>query len=106
MAKILAIDEKNEILQRIKFVLERENNKVITAFGSEEGLDIFNKYCNTIDIVIIDTKLLINSEMELLRKVKKILPHLSVMVLAEHDDMENAILAIKEGAFGYIKSPL
>ena len=40
MAKILAIDEKNEILQRIKFVLERENNKVITAFGSEEGLDI------------------------------------------------------------------
>jgi sigma-B regulation protein RsbU (phosphoserine phosphatase) len=105
MAKILAIDEKNEILQRIKFVLERENNKVITAFGSEEGLDIFNKYCNTIDIVIIDTKLLINSEMELLRKVKKILPHLSVMVLAEHDDMENAILAIKEGAFGYIKKP-
>jgi sigma-B regulation protein RsbU (phosphoserine phosphatase) len=27
------------------------------------------------------------------------------MVLAEHDDMENAILAIKEGAFGYIKKP-
>lgn len=105
MAKILAIDEKNEILQRIKFVLELDNNEVITASGSEEGLEIFNKHCNTTDAVLIDIKLLMSSGMELLQKFRKVMPHLSVMVLTEHNDMENAVLAIKEGAFGYIKKP-
>jgi sigma-B regulation protein RsbU (phosphoserine phosphatase) len=105
MAKILAIDEKNEILQRIKFVLELDNNEVFTASSSEEGLETFNKHCNTIDVIIIDIKLLMSSGMELLQKFRKVMPHLSVMVLTEHNDMENAVLAIKEGAFGYIKKP-
>lgn len=105
MAKILAIDEKNEILQKIKLILEHDNYEVITASGIIECLDILNSHCSTIDALIIDVNLLSGYGIEVLRKIKNVMPYLSVIVLTEADELENAVFAIKEGAFGYIKKP-
>ena len=106
MSKILVIDDEKTILENIKFVLELDNNEVITASSSEEGLDFFTKNFNDIDVVITDMKMPHISGMEILREIKKIMPEMSVIILTGHGDLQNAILAMKEGAFEYLKKPV
>lgn len=106
MAKILVIDDENTILQNIKFLLEIDSNEVITASSSEEGLRIFKDSYNSIDVVITDMKMPKLSGMEVLREIKRIMPQMGVIILTGHGDLENAILAMKEGAFEYLRKPV
>ncbi len=106
MSKILVIDDEKTILDNIKFVLELDNNEVITFSSSVEGLDFFKKNYSIIDVVLTDMKMPNISGMEVLRKIKKTMPEMGVIILTGHGDLENAIQAMKEGAFEYLKKPV
>ncbi len=106
MSKILVIDDERTILDNIKFVLELDNNEVITFSSSENGLDYFKKNYSVIDVVLTDMKMPNISGMEVLREIKKIMPEMGVIILTGHGDLENAIQAMKEGAFEYLKKPV
>ncbi len=106
MAKILVIDDETTILQNIKFLLEIDGNEVITASSSKEGLSFFMDNFNSIDVVITDMKMPKLSGMEILREIKRIMPQMAVIILTGHGDLDNAILAMKEGAFEYLRKPV
>lgn len=106
MSKILVIDDERTILDNIKFVLELDNNEVITFSSSEEGLNYFKENYSMIDVVLTDMKMPTISGMEVLREIKKIMPEMGVIILTGHGDLENAIQAMKEGAFEYLKKPV
>ena len=106
MSIALVIENEIEALQRIKFVLELGGNKVITASNSEEGFFAFNKNCNSIDVILVDIEVLLKSDMEMLKRFKKTIPHIGIIILTKHEYLQNAILAVKEGASGYLKKPL
>lgn len=106
MYKILVIDDERTILDNIKFVLELDNNEVSTFSSSEEGLDYFKENYSVIDVVLTDMKMPNISGIEILREIKKIIPEMGVIILTGHGDLENAIQAMKEGAFEYLKKPV
>ncbi|MEN2775969.1 SpoIIE family protein phosphatase [Acetivibrio clariflavus] len=106
MSKILVIDNEITILDNIKFALELENNEVITFSNSETGLDYFNKNYSSIDVVLTNIKMPNISGIEILRKIKKIMPEMGVIILTDHGDLETAIQVMKEGAFEYITKPI
>lgn len=106
MSKVLVIDDENTILENIKFVLELESFDVITSSCSLTGLEIFKDEFDSIDVVITDMKMPKLSGMDVLKEIKYYLPQMSVVVLTGHGDLENAILAMKEGAFEYLSKPI
>ncbi len=106
MSKILVIDDEKTILDNIKFVLELDSHEVITFSKSEEGLDFFRNNYTSIDVVLTDMKMPDISGMEILREIKKLMPEMCVIILTGHGDLENAIQAMKEGAFEYLKKPV
>lgn len=106
MPKILVIDDENIILDNIKFVLELESHEILTATNGEEGIRIFSENKNEIDAVITDMRMPKASGMDVLKAVKHMVPEISVIILTGHGDIENAILAMKEGAFEYLKKPI
>lgn len=106
MSKILAIDDENTIIENIKFVLELCDYEVITAASGEEGLNLFHHFMKEIDVVITDMKMPRSTGIDVLREIKKAVPEMSVIVLTGHGDMENAILAMKEGAYEYLRKPV
>ncbi|AEV69129.1 SpoIIE family protein phosphatase [Acetivibrio clariflavus] len=106
MSKILVIDNEITTLDNIKFALELENNEVITFSNSETGLDYFNKNYSSIDVVLTNIKMPNISGIEILRKIKKIMPEMGVIILTDHGDLETAIQVMKEGAFEYITKPI
>ncbi|MCX7747964.1 MAG: SpoIIE family protein phosphatase [Clostridia bacterium] len=106
MPKVLVIDDENTILKNIEFVLGLEDYTVLTASDGEEGINLFKKNLNSIDVVITDMRMPKCSGMDVLKEVKSIMPEMSVIILTGHGDMENAILSMKEGAFEYLKKPV
>lgn len=106
MFRILVIDDERTILDSIKFVLELDNNEVITFLSGKEALDYFaHNYCS-IDVVLTDMRMPKMSGIEVLREIKRIMPEMGVIILTGHGDLENAIEAMKEGAFEYLKKPV
>jgi phosphoserine phosphatase RsbU/P len=106
MSKILVIDDENTILENLKFVLEIQDYTVITAYGSEAGINLFREKMHEIDVVVTDMKMPRLSGMDVLKEIKKLSPEMEVIVLTGHGEMENAILAMKEGAFEYLRKPV
>ncbi|MDQ2087165.1 SpoIIE family protein phosphatase [Herbivorax sp. ANBcel31] len=106
MSKILVIDDEKTILENIRFILELDKNEVVTVSNGKEALEIFQKNCDNIDVVITDMKMPEISGMDILREIKKIMPEMGVIILTGHGYIENAILSMKEGAFEYLRKPV
>jgi two-component system, NtrC family, response regulator AtoC len=101
--KILVVDD--EVLMR-NFLLEALKRKGIEAVAAESGekaLKLLQE--QSFDMVITDMKMPGISGMEVLRKVKELSPHTLVMVITAFGTIENAVEAMKAGAFHYLIKP-
>jgi sigma-B regulation protein RsbU (phosphoserine phosphatase) len=106
MSKVLVIDDEQTIIENLKFVLELEDFEVMSSVSAIEGLKLFKENKDDIDVVITDMRMPRISGIEIISEVKKLMPEMCVIVLTGHGDMENAIQAMKEGAFEYLKKPI
>ena len=57
------------------------------------------------DIVVTDLKLPSLSGVDLLRKVKELLPRTEVAIMTGHGSIESAVEAMRQGAYDYIEKP-
>jgi two-component system response regulator AtoC len=71
-----------------------------TAEAALETLEI-----NPPDLLVTDLKLPSLSGVELLRKVKELLPRTEVAIMTGHGSVETAVDAMRQGAYDYIEKP-
>lgn len=101
---ILFIDDSPEDLTLFYKLLRREGFGVdITSDGSEGISYIDEKYY---DIIFTDLKMPIVDGMGVLRYVKEHSPDSICIVMTGYGTIENAVEAIKSGAFDYLTKPL
>ena len=104
MAKILVIDDEKSIRGTLKEILEYEGYEVELASSGIEGLEKFTQ--NTYDIVLCDIKM---PEMDGLEVLEKIFDHSTdtqAIMISGHGNIDNAVQAIKKGAYDFIEKPL
>ena len=106
MAKLLIVDDEPAILENLRFVLELENFEVLSAACGVEALEIFENNIDDIDAVITDMRMPEKTGLELLEDIKKISEEMAVIILTGHGDMDNAIIAMKNGAYDYLNKPV
>ncbi len=100
---ILIIDDE-EVLQDILTVLIRkEGHTPITAATGEEGLAVLER--EEIDLILLDLMLPGMHGMEVLREARRRDPDVVVVMITAFSSIENAIEAMREGAFHYIPKP-
>jgi two-component system response regulator FlrC len=103
-AKILAADDREGIRLFIKSALTASGYEVKVA---EDGFDALEKIkIEHFDLLITDLKMPKMDGMALLKKAKEVFPDMQVIVLTAHGSIDNAVAAIKEGAFDYLTKPL
>jgi len=83
--------------------LQEENRLVKTAANGLEALELLKK--EDFDLLITDLKMPQMGGIELLKEAKKLRPELLVIVITGYASLETAILALKEGAYDYIRKP-
>jgi DNA-binding NtrC family response regulator len=100
---ILIVDDE-EVLQDILTVLIRkEGHTPLLASTGEEGLAMLER--EEVDLVLLDLMLPGMHGMEVLREIRRRDPDQVVVMITAFSSIENAIEAMREGAFHYIPKP-
>lgn len=101
---ILVIDDEKNIRTGLATALELDGYDVMMAADGAEGLDI--ALHNEIDLVITDLRMPGVSGEEVLRRVTTETPGIPVIVLTGHGTVENAVEAMRSGAYDFLTKPL
>lgn len=100
---LIADDEKN-IRNGIAEYLEAEGYESVTAEDGKEAIAIINK--GSVDLIISDLKMPNVGGIEVLKYVVSHFPTLPVIILTGHGTVEDAVQAMRIGAFDFISKPL
>ncbi|MCD6121538.1 MAG: sigma-54-dependent Fis family transcriptional regulator [Spirochaetales bacterium] len=104
MAKILIIDDKENILRVLRMILEKENYKIITA---DRGTDGLNKALSIHpDIIISDIKIDDLEGPELFHILNARGLNIPFIFITAYGSIKDAVSYIKEGAVDYITKPI
>jgi two-component system, NtrC family, response regulator PilR len=103
VAKILVADDELSMREFLEILLKKEGHKVASARDGEEALSRFQK--DSFDLVLSDIKMPKLDGLELLRKIKELRPNLGVIMITAFASPEDAITAMKAGAYDYLTKP-
>jgi two-component system, OmpR family, response regulator len=100
---LLLVDDEDDFRTTLANRLKRRNFDVTDADSGEKALEIMKN--NSFDVAIIDIKMPGIDGIETLKRVKKIDPHMEVILLTGHASIEAGIEGIKSGAYDYVIKP-
>jgi two-component system response regulator PilR (NtrC family) len=103
MASILVVDDEASMREFLEILLGKEGHQVSVAADVAGALQRVAE--GEIDLVITDLRLGAGSGMDLLRAAKQASPATEVIVITAFATTENAIQAMKLGAYDYVLKP-
>ncbi|MCH8872770.1 sigma-54-dependent Fis family transcriptional regulator [candidate division KSB1 bacterium] len=101
---ILIIDDEPKMCKILRFALEPDGYTVTTAESAEDGLEKFSQ--EEFDLVVTDLKMPGKDGLHVLGKVKKQKPNTEVILMTAYATAQNAVEAMKKGAYDYITKPV
>jgi len=101
--KVLVIDDEELIRNFIIRTLEKNQFEVMTAENGKAAISLIRE--NAFDLVFTDMKMPDLTGIEVLKKVKQISPQAIVVVITAYGSVENAVEAMRYGAFNYLIKP-
>jgi two-component system nitrogen regulation response regulator NtrX len=104
MANILVIDDEKSIRNTLREILEYEKFTVELAEHGAEGLEKYRS--GSYDIVLCDIKMPEMDGLEVLEKIFESEGDTQVIMISGHGNIDNAVEAIKKGAYDFIEKPL
>ncbi|PAB61414.1 sigma-54-dependent Fis family transcriptional regulator [Anaeromicrobium sediminis] len=96
---ILVVDDEIEYRQVLKIILDKRGYDTDTAANGEEALRMIKK--KNYDLILTDLLMDKMDGVELLKRVKKINENIQVIIITGYGTIENAVEAIKKGAYNY-----
>jgi two-component system cell cycle sensor histidine kinase/response regulator CckA len=101
---VLAVDDESDILYVMQASLEADGFVVYTATDPREGLALFEKHADEIDVVLLDFRMPHLRGDELFVRMKQIKPRVKViLVTASRGEEIEGMLA--EGVVGHVRKP-
>ena len=101
---ILIIDDERNIRRTLDMILSGEGYQVFTCASAQAGLDLLKK--ERIHLVLLDIVMPEINGLDLLPKLLEVRPNLAVIMISGHGNVQNAVLAIKRGAYDFLEKPL
>jgi len=102
--KILVVDDEKNIRLGLAKALELEGYEVFMAEDGSDAMKIMVK--TEIDLVLTDLRMPKVSGEELLKKISSAYPTVPVIILTGHGTVENAVNAMRDGAYDFLTKPL
>ncbi|MBD3383201.1 MAG: response regulator, partial [candidate division Zixibacteria bacterium] len=100
---ILVVDDDNLVNEFVTETLKRLNYSVSSATSGAEALEMIES--RDFDLVLSDVRMPEMDGITLLEKIKSITPDTVVVIVTAFGTVENAVNAMKKGAYDYILKP-
>jgi DNA-binding NtrC family response regulator len=103
MTKILVVDDEKITLKNLEHILKKEGYDVTATDSGIQALKLIEE--QQFDIVLTDIKMEKVDGFEILKKCRSLYPDTEVIMITGYATVENAVEAMKQGAFYYISKP-
>jgi len=101
--KILIVDDEKNILNTMGICMESLGADVTLCMKPQDVLHLIKE--NKYDVAFVDLKMSPMDGIEVLAEIKKYSPSTTVVIMTAHGSIENAVVAIKKGAYDYLQKP-
>ncbi len=103
MPAILLVDDDRNLLTILRDIVKELPVEIVTASNAEAAFDALKS--GTFDLVITDLKMPGNSGMDVMSLSLKINPAAPVIMISAFGSVEDAVAAMKKGAYDFITKP-
>ena len=103
LGKILLVDDDRSLIELVKMRLEASDYEVVTALREEEAIQAAKS--QLFDLSLVDLQLLYQDGISLMEELHLIIPEMPVIILTAYGSIENAVEAMKRGAYSYLTKP-
>lgn len=106
--KTLIVDDEMELRKSVASILTNSDFQI--QFDIEEasnGLEALNKVKNQFyDLILMDVRMPEMDGLQALKEIKEHDPRTFVVIMTAHSNLNDAVVAIKEGAYDYVEKPV
>mgnify|MGYP001579050198 FL=1 len=103
MPKILLIDDDEVQLRLQQSILAGQGYAIYSTADGPQGILLYKTHHP--DLVLLDIGLPTISGIEVLKQIRQIDPKAKIIVITGYASVESAVLAIREGAWDYVRKP-
>lgn len=103
---LLYVEDDELIREQTKTILVKLFKKVFCAYDGEDGLKIFKKNKNKIDIIVTDINMPNMNGLDMIKNINKIEGSVPIVVTTAHTDSNYLIDAIELNVDKYISKPI
>lgn len=102
---ILLVDDEQDVRQSLSHFLTKLGHRIVAAADAEQALGHFQG--QAFDVVVSDIRMPGMDGLELLQRLRQSEGGaVEVILVTGHGDMDNAVKALKLGAFDYLQKPI
>jgi DNA-binding NtrC family response regulator len=101
---VMVVDDEKNIRAGLGKAIELDGHNVLLAEDGQHALETLEE--EEVDLIIADLKMPRVSGEELLRRVVESYPTLPVIILTGHGTIENAVQAMRDGAYDFLTKPV
>lgn len=103
MPNILVVEDKDSMRNMLYDTLTEEGHRVDAAADGRQAIDLVSN--KSYDLVLTDLRMPDVDGLQVLSKVKEVDQETSVIVMTAYGTIEDAVKAMKEGAFDFLTKP-
>lgn len=103
LSTILIVDYDSVVRRNLMCALEGTDRRLLEAASKEAAL----KLCEdgSVDLVLVDCSEVTADILHVLKQFKEIAPDLVIIAMSSSSSVEQAVIAMKQGAFHYARKP-
>jgi len=101
--RVLVVDDEENIRALVRQILEREGFEVETASDGQSALE--KATTAAYDLILLDVRIPQLDGMSVLREIRAVDPDAVVMIVTGYGSIEQALEAVRLGAYDYIPKP-
>ncbi|HSR13443.1 MAG TPA: sigma-54 dependent transcriptional regulator [Thermodesulfobacteriota bacterium] len=102
--RILVVDDEESHRIMLRAVLEEDAYEVFEAADGPEAVRAVEQ--EAFDLILLDIRMKTMDGIETLGEIRKISPHVPVLMMTAYASVKTAVEALKAGAFEYLTKPL
>lgn len=103
MAQLIVVDDEKNIRQSLTTFFKSLGHEVRAAESAADALGLLSE--GSADLVLTDYKMAEMNGLELLQTIKERRPECLVILMTAYATVENAVAAMKAGAYDYVTKP-
>jgi response regulator RpfG family c-di-GMP phosphodiesterase len=104
--QIMVVDDEDTICELFQAMLTAKGFSVVTETSASRALDFIRTNHESIDVVLTDLRMPEMDGIQMLEAVRKISPDTVMIVVTGFSSVENAIAALRVGAYDFVRKPV